>query len=155
MYVFDTSSLSQLFKHYYPSRFPTLWQKFHDLTDGESLTSCREARLEIGDSSIESLVLWTDTKKHLFPTPTSQEAVYVADIFKVAHFQQLIDAKKLQRGGRNADPFLVARARAIGATLVTQEVLKPNAAKIPNICGHFHVAVVDLEGFMQAEGWTF
>jgi hypothetical protein len=35
------------------------------------------------------------------------------------------------------------------------EQLKPNAAKIPNICDHFSVPCFDLEEFMEAEGWEF
>jgi len=38
---------------------------------------------------------------------------------------------------------------------VTMELLRPNAAKIPNICQHFGVACMTLEQFMEAEGWKF
>ncbi|MBI1802160.1 MAG: DUF4411 family protein, partial [Chloroflexi bacterium] len=39
--------------------------------------------------------------------------------------------------------------------VVTDELLKPNAAKIPNVCAHFGVACLTLEGFMETENWTF
>ena len=42
-----------------------------------------------------------------------------------------------------------------GRTVVTMESLKPNAARIPNICEHFGVRCMDLEEFMEAEGWKF
>lgn len=35
------------------------------------------------------------------------------------------------------------------------ELLKPNAAKIPNICDHFKIPCMTLEQFMEAEGWVF
>jgi hypothetical protein len=35
------------------------------------------------------------------------------------------------------------------------ELLKPHAAKIPNICQHFTVPCMTLEEFMEAEGWRF
>ena len=54
----------------------------------------------------------------------------MAQIFAVSHFQNNIEMKKLLRGGRVADPFLVARAKTTGSTLVTMETLKPNAADI-------------------------
>jgi len=73
----------------------------------------------------------------------------------VGHFQANIEKQKLIRGGRNADAFIVARASAIGGTVVTLERLKPNAAKIPNICEHFKIPYLDLEGFMEEEGWLF
>ena len=61
----------------------------------------------------------------------------------------------VRRDGRNADAFVVARAYAIGGTVVTAERLKPNAVKVPNICAHFKVPCLDLEGFMEREGWEF
>ena len=66
-----------------------------------------------------------------------------------------IEKQKLIKGGRNADAFIIARAHAIGGTVVTMERFKPNAVKIPNICEHFKVPYLDLEGFMEAEGWEF
>jgi len=35
------------------------------------------------------------------------------------------------------------------------ERLKRNAAKIPNICQHYSIPCVDLEQFMEVEGWVF
>jgi hypothetical protein len=49
----------------------------------------------------------------------------------------------------------VARAYAVGGTVVTMERLKPNAVKVPNICQHFKIPCLDLEGFMEREGWEF
>lgn len=73
----------------------------------------------------------------------------------MAHFQANIEKQKLFKGGRNADAFIVARAHAIGGTVVTMERLKPNAVKLPNICQHFKTPYLDLEGFMESEGWEF
>jgi len=70
-------------------------------------------------------------------------------------FQANIEKQKLYKGGRNADAFIVARAYAIGGTVVTAEQLKPNAVKVPNICKHFGIPCLDLEGFMEEEGWQF
>jgi hypothetical protein len=42
-----------------------------------------------------------------------------------------------------------------GATVITMETLKPNAADIPNICEHFGISWLTLQGFMEAESWTF
>jgi Domain of unknown function (DUF4411) len=35
------------------------------------------------------------------------------------------------------------------------EMLKPNGAKIPNICEHFKVDWRTLEQFMEEQGWEF
>jgi Zn-dependent peptidase ImmA (M78 family)/transcriptional regulator with XRE-family HTH domain len=73
----------------------------------------------------------------------------------VPRFQQNIEQKKLLRGGKVADPFVIARAACEDRTVVTVEVMKPNAVKIPNICAHFGVRCLSLPEFMEAEGWTF
>ncbi|RZI70387.1 MAG: DUF4411 family protein, partial [Pseudomonas sp.] len=65
------------------------------------------------------------------------------------------ERQKLFKGGRNADAFIVARAFAIGGSVVTAERFKPNAVKLPNICDHFKIPCLDLERFMEEEGWEF
>jgi hypothetical protein len=83
------------------------------------------------------------------------EGAFVARIYAVNHFQQNIEQQKLLKGGRNADPFVIAKAAVEDRAVVTMEILKPNAAKIPNICQHFNVRCFSLEEFMAAEGWVF
>jgi hypothetical protein len=155
IYVFDNSPLSALFKNYYRGVFRTLWQGFDALVDAGQILSTREVLREIEDSSIEALREWAANHKDIFATPTAEEAAYVARIYEVRHFQQNIEAKKLLKGGRNADPFVIARAALASSTVVTMEQFKDNAAKIPNICLHFEVRCITLEEFMHAEGWTF
>ncbi len=61
-YVFDSDSLINLFRHYYPERFPTLWEKFDALVSGRELISVREVYNEIG-SSEDSLAIWAKEQK--------------------------------------------------------------------------------------------
>lgn len=110
---------------------------------------------EIEDGPIESLLEWAKNNRELFATPTPDEGAFVASIYAVPRFQQNIEQKKLLRGGRVADPFVIARAACENRTVVTVEVMKPNAVKIPNICAHFGVNCLSLTDFMEAEGWTF
>ena len=155
MYVLDTSPLSALFRNFYPSRFPTLWTQFDALVADGRLNSTREVLREIDEGPIESLRDWSQNHQALFPTPTAEEAAAVAQIYAIQHFQQNIEQQKLLKGGRNADPFVVAKAMTDGNTVVTMEILKPHAAKIPNICDHFGVPCLTLEEFMEAENWQF
>ena len=95
------------------------------------------------------------SNKKIFRTPNQDELNFVREIYDVPHFQNNIENKKILKGGLNADPFVVARAAANDSIVVTLETWAPNAAKIPNICGHFQVRCIDLEKFMQEEGWQF
>jgi hypothetical protein len=155
MYVFDNSPLSTLFKNYYLSRFPTLWKRFDSLIIDGAIVSTREVVREINDSSIDTLRTWAKDSPDMFPSPTAVEAEYVAKIFSVGHFQQNIEMQKLLRGGKNADPFVVAKGAVEKRAVVTMEKFKANAAKIPNICKHFDVPCLSLEEFMEKEGWSF
>ena len=155
MYVFDTNAFSQLFRSYYPSRFPTLWEYFDELINSNKITSTKEVAREIEDGSVELLRKWAKNHKSIFPTPSYQEAQFVTKIFSVSHFRQIIEKRKILKGGKNADPFIVARGAILNATVVTMESEPKNGAKIPNICRHFNIKFTNLEGFMEMEGWVF
>lgn len=154
-YVFDTNAFSHLFHSYYRNRFPTLWDQFDELIEEGEITSTREVAREIEGDRVVALREWAANQRNLFPIPNAVEAGFVAQIFTVPHFLQIIERKKLLKGGLNADPFIIARAHAIDGTVVTLEGEPRNGAKIPNICRHFHIPCVSLEGFMEAEEWTF
>lgn len=155
IYVFDNSPLSVLFRNYYPRQFPTLWQNFGQLVDSGDIVSTREVLREINDGAVESLRDWAAENHELFTVPNAEEGAFVARIYAVQHFQQNIERQKMLKGGRNADPFVIAKAAINQSTVVTMEQLRDNAVKIPNICNHFGVPWMSLEDFMEAEGWVF
>jgi hypothetical protein len=155
MYVFDTSSFRELF-HFYPLRFPTLWQAFHALIENEDVLSVKEVlqEMSVGGNDHPD-AKWAKIHKKIFKEPTVEEAQFIAEIFRVEHFQQSLEQKKLLKGGHFADPFIIASAKINSATVVTQERLKQNGTKIPNICERFGVPCTNLEGFMEMEHWEF
>ena len=120
-----------------------------------SIVSTREVRREIEDGPIEPLRDWAEANQALFATPTAAEGAFVAQIYGVAHFQQNIELQKILKGGKNADPFVIAKARVEDRTVVTMELAKPGGVKIPNICERFGINCLTLEQFMEAEGWEF
>ena len=153
-YLFDTSPLADLFKYYYPNIFPSLWKNFDRMIADNEITSTREVFREIEDRD-DTLKNWALQNPDLFVVPNAEEALFVAEIYKVAHFQQNIEQQKLYNGGKNADPFVIARAGILGIPVVTSEKFKPNAAKIPNICRHFQIDCMNLEEFMEHQNWHF
>jgi len=155
VYVFDSSPLIDLFKHYYPTRFPSLWESFDALVAEQRIVSVREVRNEI-EGQNDRLSDWGKSHRELFHTPTNDELNFVADIFKVTHFQALIRQKERLQGKPVADPFVIAKAWVTeDGCVVTQETKKPNAAKIPNVCDHFGIPHLNLEKFMENEKWKF
>ena len=120
-YVFDNSPLSTLFRNYYRRRFPSLWQRFDDLVVNEDIVSTREVLREIEDGAVESLREWGAQNGELFKMPNAEEGAFVARIYAVQHFQQNIERQKMLKGGRNADPFVIAKAGMVGWSACSQD----------------------------------
>ena len=129
--------------------------RFDALVADGFVVSTREVWRELEDRPLPALVEWERTNSHIFTMPTAAEGAFIARIYSVRHFQQNIEQRKLLKGGKHADSFVVAKAAVEGRTVVTEESIKPNAVRIPNICQHFNVPCLTLEAFMDAEGWEF
>ncbi len=156
MYVFDTSSLIILFQHFYPDRFPSLWENFDLLISNGAIVSVREVINELEKyGETNRLVTWIEKNRGFFPESTPEELLIVREIFSVSHFQFLIEAKKRLGANPVADPFVIAKAKVLGGTVVTEEKYKKNSAKIPNVCEYFEVSCINLEEFMEKENWIF
>lgn len=154
IYVFDSGPFIDLFRHYYPQRFPTLWDSFNAMIRKGTLVSVREVKNEL-EGHNDNLSEWVKENKHVFSIPDEQELLFVREIFNVPHFQGVIRRKELLVGKPVADPFVIAKAKAVNGFVVTNERRTPNAAKMPNICEHFKIGCTNLEGFMESERWTF
>lgn len=84
-----------------------------------------------------------------------EELSFITSIYSIPHFRQNLDRKKLLEGGYFADPFVIAKAKIKDAVVVTEEDQPVHGARIPNICEHFEIACVKLEGFLTIEDWRF
>jgi hypothetical protein len=153
-YILDTNSFREL-ERYYKDVFRTFWELFQAVVDSGEVASVREVRRELEACPETNVIAWAKTNSGIFKAPTAEEAAFVGQIFAVTHFEQLISAKARMTGQPVADPFLIAAAKCSGGTVVTQERLKPNAAKIPNVCLHFGIQCMTFEGFLKAKGWSF
>lgn len=157
IYVFDNSSLIDLFDNFYESRFPTLWKNFYNLVSMKKVISVREVANEIKRYKGESrLTEWLKKNSIIFIQPTQVEYTYITDIFDNEHFRNnILTRQNILEGHPVADPFVIAKAKAINGIVVTQEKYKENSGKIPNICKFLDVKCTNLEGFMGREQWKF
>ena len=154
-YIFDTSPLVTIFRYYFKSRFPTLWEKFDTMISNNMITSTREVLNELKGYD-DDLKAWGISNQNLFPIPTKAELDIVTDIFSVPNFQNMVENRKRLQGGLVADPFVIARAKCLeNGCVVTSEVYRPHLAKIPNVCEHFKIECIGLEEFMEREDWKF
>ena len=153
VYVFDSGPLFLLFKHFDPEVFPDLWEEFRRMIVDGRILSVREVHREILGPG--NLLQWAKAHDMLFLAPDGVQAEFLREMLQDRHAQQLINQKKMLKGGAVADPFVIALARARGGCVVTAEEYKPNAPKIPTLCKKFDIACTDLTGFMKREGWKF
>ncbi|MDF9409122.1 MAG: hypothetical protein A4E52_01890 [Pelotomaculum sp. PtaB.Bin013] len=157
IYVFDANVFMDLFGYYYESRFPTLWERFYHGVDIGQITSVREVKHEIDGhyKKDRRINQWARKNSKIFSIPSEEEMLFVQEIFKIEHFQAIISNKNRLEGKPVADPFIIAKAKIINGTVVTNEANRPNGVKIPNICEYFKVKCIDLEKFMEVENWSF
>lgn len=154
-YVIDSCSLIKL-GHFFPSRFPSLWKHIETLTTSGRLISVKECRKEIDSYGNDDFIkVWAKDHSSIFLPATPKETQFVSEIFAVKHFSTLISEKAILQGKTVADPFLIASAKINSFTLVTEELYKDKAAKIPNVCRHFGVKYITLEELMEMENLTF
>lgn len=154
IYVFDTSAFIRL-NSYYPDVFPAFWEQFDQAVTAGDIISTREVLRELDREDPDVVLARAKRNSDVFATPAADETNFVGRILAVPHFQQLIGAKARLTGTPVADPFVIACAAVRNGTVVTEERLKQNAAKIPNVCQHFNVQCCNLEQFMRAVGWSF
>jgi len=155
VYVIDTSSFVVI-ENYYPDQFPTFWKNLTALAADKRLHSVSEVFKEIVHKHTrEFLAQWIEDRNKLFPVPDTKETAFVSKIFAVPEFQALVDQKKRLKGAAVADPWVIARAKCIGATVVAEESRDTKKIRIPKVCSHFDVPCVSLQGLMAKEGWQF
>lgn len=152
-----------MFRFYYRNRFPSLWGNFDEYISSGKIVSVREAFNEIVImSEKEDLIDWANLHKtDVFLTPTEDEMLFVSEIFKNKHYQQLISDNAILNGKFQADPFIIASAKIKSACIVTLDgftpsgEIKENAPKIAYIAKCLGVDCCNFEQFMSREDWTF
>ena len=68
MYVYDTSIFINLFRYYYRSRFPSLWDNIENLITNDSIISTREnlREIKVQDDAISD---WANENVTIFQVP--------------------------------------------------------------------------------------
>ena len=155
-YIFDSNTLSTILKFYYPERFPTFWINFSELLESAAIVSVREVKFELERAfSSEAIKRLTVYNPDFFQVPSVEELTFISQVYAIPRFQQNLSSQKILEGGDCADPFIVAKAKVHEAIVVTQETKPKGGARIPNICEHFHIPCLNLEGFLTQEDWKF
>lgn len=152
IYLLDTCVLRKLLDHF-PKQgtyFVKVWQKIEELAGNEiiSVDECYNELEKHYDSKSKNSQ-WLNKHKDMFLNPTNEESLTIKSIFLSKKMQESIHLKNILGNRPSADVYLVAKAKALGATIVTTEALKPNSAQLPNICELQSVAYTGYDEFME------
>lgn len=143
MYLLDANTYIQAKNEYYQMAVcPGYWDWLDSQFAVGRLASVRLVYDELKDFGDE-LSSWVKPRKEQFLDVADDEtqARFIEIAQHVAELQNLKPGN-LENFMSGADPWLIAKAKSIGAVVVTHEVFAPEAArkiKVPNICRKFGV----------------
>lgn len=63
--------------------------------------------------------------------------------------RESIHTKNILENRPAADAYLAAKAKALGAVVVTTETYKPTSAQLPNICEVLGVKCISYDDFLE------
>lgn len=153
IYVLDANSLIAAWDHYPQNHFGDLWGQLEVLIKHGRLRSPDQVLEEL-DAGDDALKQWAKGHRQLFH---SADAPVQRSLQEVG--QKLPDfVTGKGRSTNYADPWVVALARHLDATVVTEEKgkgLGPGAIKIPAACRAFGIRHSRFRGLFAAENWTF
>jgi len=151
MYLFDADSLILANRHDFPiDRDPgTFWRFLEDMGNQGQIRIPEAVIDEIGRHD-DSLSAWLSTRRSIFLIPKNDALPNIRRVLDVYGPVTDVDLEELNE---KADPYLVAHALALGATVVTNEASHPGTTSplnkhIPDICSCLGVACLRYPRFL-------
>lgn len=148
-------------RHYRMKVVPAYWDWLLKRHHKFQLQSIDQVYDELTRSSKkgDDLHLWSQSQKHFFGN--SKGEVDQANFVKIANYVSTHSRYKRSEVTRfldGADPWLIAKAMTLNATVVTHE--KPadefsTKVKIPNVAKQFNVPTTDIFDVLEASGDQF
>lgn len=151
-YTLDSNILIGLVQRYPRDIFPGIWASIEEsVIKGESCI-CEAVHREvhrIGDD----LHRWAKDLPGFVCSTSDEELATVAEI-AIAH------PEWVQGQVNEADPFVIAHAKAEAATVVSEENRKGPGTldknlKVPNVADEHQVEVLKFFEYVRGEGWSF
>ncbi|MFG1462464.1 DUF4411 family protein [Xanthobacter sp. DSM 24535] len=159
MFLFDTNVFIEAKNRYYAFDIcPGFWDWMDHVVqaDAGSIVMVRDELCNGGDELADWTIARRDHPWFLKVDDGDTQAAFAAIAAHVARGIYTDAAKANFLSG--ADPWLIAKAQVIGATLVTHEVAAPLAKKrvpIPNVCNHFRVPYLNTFDALRGLAGTF
>ena len=144
-YCFDTSAFLNPFKRYYSFElFPSFWRGIEERIEAGTIVTSELVRDEL-EQKEDGLSEWLRKQERLVVPMDDDQQQQAAHI--IATFKSWIEPKSSRN---NADPFVVALARARKLIVVSDETGGgPGKPKIPFVCGQLGVKHVSLFDYIR------
>lgn len=152
-YLLDSNSYIQAKNfHYHMDFCPAFWSwlELQFMLGVVGSVEMIGQELRAGD---DELAAWVNDRPHHFvPNDDAQTQEYAGQIIEKVMAGNYNHANRDLFLGK-ADPWLIAKAKTLGATVVTHEKLvidpKNKKVKIPNICKEFGVPCIDIYDLLR------
>ncbi len=159
-YLLDANVFIHAHRFTYPMDvFPIFWEWLNSQFNGGSIASISFIYDEIknGEDELTDWVKLIDTERCFLPiedNATQSNFALIANWVMTQNFKQTAVGEFLSV----ADPWLIAKAKTLGATVVTQEKSAPNSQRkiyIPDICNAFGVKYLNTIELLRARNGKF
>lgn len=143
MYLLDANVFIEAKERYYRmNTFPGYWDWLDACLQSEQLCSIQMIYDEVSKSD-DTFSNWIKARRDYFLLADDEDtqSVFTEIVQSVMANTVYKESEKIKFLGV-ADPLLIAKAKTLGATIITHEVLAPENStkvKIPNICRAFDV----------------
>lgn len=153
IYILDTNIIRKLLFHF-PKKgkvFEGIWANLETGIEAELYISVDECFNELSRqfSKDSDAFQWINERKHMFRNPNSEETLIIQELFKAPKMRESIHTKNILDNRPSADVYIAAKAKQLGATVVTAEEYKANSAQLPNICESLGVPCITFDDFME------
>ena len=156
IYILDTNIIRAML-NFLPKkgkRFEELWKMIDDnIADGNfiSVDECYNELVRQFSEKTEQYE-WFHLHKNMFKTPDNAESTIISQLLLNPKMRESVHQRNILENRPSADLYIVAKAKSLGATVVTNEKEKPNSAQLPNLCKKLGVPYISYDDFMGIVG---
>ena len=152
IYILDTNIIRTLL-NYFPKkgkRYEEVWEKIEEKIGNGEFISTDECynELERHYSDKTEQYQWFHDHKGMFKNPDDRESIIICQLLIKPKMRETVHQKNILENRPSADVYIAAKAKALEATVVTLEKLKPNSAQLPNLCKELGVRYISYDDFM-------
>lgn len=152
IYILDTNIIRTLL-NFFPKRgkrFEEVWEKIDEKIDAGEIISVDECYNELAKqfSDKTEQYQWFHRHKEMFKNPDDKESCIISQLLMNPKMRETVHQKNILENRPSADVYIVAKAKALNATVVTKENYKPHSAQLPNLCEELGVCCISYDDFM-------